>query len=113
MQGTTYTPDQWVILRMITPEYGTIDKILCSWAGSYLYGSSWKLSSGMLTFEQDPYKDLWVSKQDSGSVYLLRETSEGMSGIMSSIYQTILEQVQEYNGTVDVVAAKDYKVVNK
>lgn len=109
---TTYTPDRWVILRINTPEYGIVDKILCSWAGSYLYGSSWKLSSGILTFEESEGKDLWVSKQDSGSIYLLRKTSEEMSGIMSQVYQTLLEQVREANGSAEIIEAKDYKGVN-
>ena len=111
MQETIYTPDRWVIVRINTPEYGVVDKILCSWAGSYIYGSSWKLSSGMLTFEED--KDSYTSMQDSGSIYMLRKTSEGMSGIMSGIYQNLIEQVQEYNGTVEIITAKDYKGVNK
>ena len=108
---STYTPDRWVILRINTPEYGIVDKILCSWAGSYLYGSSWKLSSGILTLEESEGKDLWVSKQDSGSIYLLRKTSEEMSGIMSNIYQTLLEQVKEAKGGAEIIKAKDYKGV--
>jgi len=107
----TYTPDRWVILRINTPEYGIVDKILCSWAGSYLYGPTWKLSSGILTFEESEGKDLWVSKQDSGSIYLLRKTSEEMSGIMSQVYQTLLEQVKEAQGSVESIEAKVYKGV--
>ena len=109
MSDTTYTPDRWVILRFITPEYGVIDKILCSWAGSYIYGSSWKLSSGMLTFEERDGNDLWASKQDSGSVYILRKTSEEMSGIMSEVYQNLVEQLQNLQGSIEIIAAKDYK----
>lgn len=103
----TYTPDRWVVLRINTPEYGTVDKILCSWAGSYLYGSSWKLSSGILTFKDD--EDFYVSKQESGSVYDLMKTREEMSGIMSDIYHNILDKAQEVGGTVEIIAAKDYK----
>ena len=108
---STYTPDRWVIIRITTPEYGTVDKILCSWAGSYLYGSSWKLSSGIITFEESEGKDLWVSKQDSGSIYLLRKTSEEMSGSMSQVYQTLLEQVKEMKGSLEIIKVKDYKGV--
>lgn len=107
--NTTYTPDYWVILRMNTPEYGVIDKILCSWAGSYLYGSSWKLSSGILTFDEGMDQDLYVSKQESGSIYVLRKTREGMSGIMSNIYQTLFEQVETLNGSIEIIESKDSK----
>lgn len=107
MSSTTYTTDRWVILRMTTPEHGVIDKILCSWAGSYLYGSSWKLSSGMITFEEDGQS--FTSKQDSGSAYILRKTSEEMSGIMSDVYQNLVEQLQNLQGSIEIIAAKDYK----
>lgn len=110
MSSNTHTPDRWVIIRINTPEYGTIDKILCSWAGSYLYGSSWKLSSGMLTFEEDA--ESYTSKQDSGSAYILRKTSEGMSSIMSGVYHNFVEQVQNLEGSIEIIASKDYKGVN-
>ena len=48
---STYTPDSWVIVKIQSEKYGTIYKVLAGWSGSYLYGASWKLSSGIVTFE--------------------------------------------------------------
>lgn len=108
MHSSTYTPDHWIIIRLSTPKYGTVYKILCSWSGSYMYGESWKLSSGILTFEENEEKGLYMSKQESGSIYVLRKVSEEMSSIMLGIYQNTLIEVQKCSGSAEIIESKDY-----
>ena len=62
---STYTPDSWVIVKIQSEKYGTIHRVLAGWAGSHLYGASWKLSSGIVTFEDKG--EHYESLQDSGS----------------------------------------------
>ena len=50
---STYTPDSWVIVKIQSEKYGTLHKVLAGWSGSYLYGASWKMSSGIITFEDN------------------------------------------------------------
>lgn len=94
---STYTPDDWKIIKIIPVDknYPPYYRILCSWAGSYLYGASWKASSGIETFDLNP--DGWYySDQSSGSVYKLHPQAERMSGIMASILTTIRENSKEF-----------------
>lgn len=78
-----YTPDHWGIVKVIPSDSAPYYRILCSWSSSYLYGSSWKLSSGIETFEDnDQY---WVSLQSSGSTYKLRKQGEQLSAMMASV----------------------------
>ena len=103
---STYTPDSWVIVKIQSEKYGTIHKVLAGWAGSYLYGASWKLSSGIVTFED---KGLYYeSLQDSGSTYTLYKSAERMSAIMASTFASFEEQLKGVNGTIEVIDSGDY-----
>ena len=101
-----YTPDSWVIVKIQSEKYGTIYKVLAGWSGSYLYGASWKLSSGIVTFED---KGLYYeSLQDSGSTYMLYKSSERMSGIMASTFASFEEQLKGNDGTIEVIDVDEF-----
>ena len=103
---STYTPDSWVIVRIQYEKYETIYKVLAGWSGSYLYGASWKLSSGIVTFE-DKGK-YYESLQDSGSTYMLYKSSERMSAIMASTFASFEEQLKGNDGAIEVIDSGDY-----
>ena len=104
---STYTPDSWVIVKIQSEKYGTIYKVLAGWSGSYLYGSSWKLSSGIVAFEDKG--EHYESLQDSGSTYTLYKSSERMSAIMASTFA----QLKGNDGTIEVIDSGDYVNSNK
>ena len=106
-----YTPDSWVIVKIQSEKYGTIYKVLAGWSGSYLYGASWKLSSGIVTFEDKG--EHYESLQDSGSTYVLYKSSERMSGIMAGTFASFEEQLKGINGTIEVIDSGDYVNSNK
>lgn len=101
-----YTPDSWVIVRIQYEKYETIYKVLAGWSGSYLYGASWKLSSGIVTFE-DKGK-YYESLQDSGSTYILYKSSERMSAITASTFASFEEQLKGNDGAIEVIDSGDY-----
>ena len=101
-----YTPDSWVIVKIQSEEYGTIHKVLAGWSGSYLYGASWKLSSGIVTFEDKG--EHYESLQDSGSTYVLYKSSERMSAIMAGIFASFEEQFKGINGTIEVIDVDEF-----
>lgn len=103
---STYTPDSWVIVKIQSEKYGTIYKVLAGWSGSYLYGSSWKLSSGIVTFEDNG--EYYESLQDSGSTYILYKSLERMSAIMTSTFVSFEEQLKCNDGTIEVIDSGDY-----
>jgi hypothetical protein len=102
---TEYTPDSWVIVKIQSEQYGTIYKVLAGWSGSYLYGDSWKLSSGIVTFVDTG--SYYESLQDSGSVYMLYKNNERMSLIMAQTLSSFELQLQEVNATIEVVKVKE------
>ena len=80
---TTYTPDRWVVIDFKSDDHGSIRKVLASWYGGYLYGDSWKLSSGIVDVEE---KDgCFYFKNHSGSMYVCHREAHGISRIMSSL----------------------------
>ena len=108
---STYTPDSWVIVKIQSEKHGTIYKVLAGWSGSYLYGASWKLSSGIVTFEDKG--EHYESLQDSGSTYVLYKSSERMSAIMAGTFASFEEQFKGINGTIEVIDSGDYVNSNK
>lgn len=108
---STYTPDSWVIVKIQSKTYGTLYKVLAGWSGSYLYGASWKLSSGIVTFEDKG--EHYESLQDSGSTYILYKSSERMSGIMLDVFAGFTEKIKIINGTIEVIDSGDYVNSNK
>ena len=108
---STYTPDSWVIVKIQSEKYGTIYKVLAGWSGSYLYGASWKLSSGIVTFEDKG--EHYESLQDSGSTYILYKSSERMSAIMASTFASFEGQLKGINGAIEVIGSGDYVKSNK
>lgn len=108
---STYTPDSWVIVKIQYEKYETIYKVLAGWSGSYLYGASWKLSSGIVTFEDKG--EHYESLQDSGSTYVLYKSSERMSAIMASTFASFEGQVKGDDGTIEVIDSGDYMNSNK
>ena len=108
---STYTHDSWVIVKIQSEKYGTLYKVLAGWSGSYLYGASWKLSSGIVTFEDKG--EHYESLQDSGSTYVLYKSSERMSAIMASTFASFEKQLKGNDGTIDVIDSGDYVNSNK
>ena len=106
-----YTPDSWVIVKIQSEKYGTIYKVLAGWSGSYLYGASWKLSSGIVTFEDKG--EHYESLQDSGSTYVLYKSSERMSGNMLDVFASFTEKIKSIDGTIEVIDSGDYVKSNK
>ena len=110
---STYTPDSWVIVKIQSKTYGTLYKVLAGWSGSYRYlcGASWKLSSGIVTFEDKGA--YYESLQDSGSTYILYKSSERMSGIMLDVFASFTEKIKIIDGTIEVIDSGDYVNSNK
>ena len=108
---STYTPDSWVIVKIQYEKYETIYKVLAGWSGSYLYGASWKMSSGIVTFEDKG--EYYESLQDSGSTYVLYKSSERLSAIMASTFASFAEQLKGNDGTIEVIDSGDYVNTSK
>jgi len=89
---STYNPDSWVVLKF-THSGKTTYKVLAHFGGSYLYGESWKLNSGVTNVEVDG--DYLLFSGYSGSVYRCHKQSYCMRGVMHAVYSSFLDQVKE------------------
>ena len=103
---TKHTPDSWVVVKLQSEQHGTIYKILAGWSGSYLYGSSWKLSSGILTFEDKG--NSYESLQDSGSTYVLHKNGERMSVLTAQMLSSFELQLQGTDATIEVIGSEGF-----
>ncbi len=99
-----YTPDDWVILRITSEKYGSIDKILCSWCGGYGGSDSWKLSSGIVSHNH--FQNYLDFHQESRSVYRCYTNSERMSRYMEQMLNHFRTTIPM--GNFDVISLSDY-----
>jgi len=95
-----YTPERWVVLEFVTPKQ-TIQKVFAGWYGGYLDGDSWKLNSGNQAERE--LDDRWEFDGYSGSTYVCYKGAHGMSGYMSSILASWLDQAKKENVTINIL----------
>jgi hypothetical protein len=96
-----YTPNNWQIIHG-QPKDKTKGyyRIIAGWSGSYMYGTSWKVSSGCeQVFDLG---DSWKVTQSSGSVYNLSKSSEYSSVATAGV----LEALQEHYLACDITVVK-------
>jgi hypothetical protein len=96
-----YTPDAWVVLKMGENSH----KILAGWGGSFLYGDSWKLNSGIkkVVETEDAYEVHGYSK----SVYRCMKDREHLNIITSGMLKLFQTQLP----TIEPVEMKKVKVL--
>ena len=85
------TPDAWVIVEVD----GKFQKILAGWAGGYLHGDSWRMSSPIKELNIDIDKDYITATTDSGSDYTLFKKYQGLRMSNAGIYNELKEQFRD------------------
>ena len=98
---TVYSPDSWQVIKVTlkSPSNPVHYRILAGWSGSYMYGESWKLSSGCeRVIDQG---STWKVPQSSGSVYMLSKTAERPSRATMGVLESL--QVSNTETTLEVV----------
>lgn len=94
---STYQPSKWVIIKADDGEQ-TVYKVLAWFSGSYTWGESWKLSSGITQITQ---QDGWYKITNySGSTYVCNCESEELSGYTAQVFETIKESNQSVQVTI-------------
>jgi len=76
------TPDKWVVLKFRGDDEHY--RVLAGWNGSYLYGSHWRLNSGITKVEEDG--DYYLFHGHSGSIYKCHKDSYGLSTFTANVY---------------------------
>jgi hypothetical protein len=61
------TPNNWIIVRFDSEEYGIIYKVVAGWSGGYVHGDSWRINSGIVSVDED--EKYYYFYGYSGSIY--------------------------------------------
>lgn len=77
-----YKPDKWVILKIKTPN-DILYKVMGGWYGGYLGSDTWRINSGITKVELED--NMYKFYGSSGSIYLCRKDSYGMTTLMQSV----------------------------
>ena len=101
-----YIPDNWVVVKIPTAltASGYYYKVLAGWSGSYLYGDSWRVNSGITEcVREEPYYLFYGS---SGSCYKCHENRYGLrmsnSGVFNDMKSGGCTLVDEDTNWMDV-----------
>lgn len=77
-----YTPDRWVILKILSGEK-TFYRVMGGWHGGYAGSDSWRINSGVSKVEL--VNDTYRFYGNSGSVYVCHKGRYGMTVVMASV----------------------------
>ncbi len=99
-----YTPDYWVVLNMNTDT--PHQRVLAGWVGSYTWGSSWKMNSGISKVVE--HDDRYDFHGESGSIYTCYKKRYGMSGLMMDIFARVEEEFKPQGFTVSIDESYSY-----
>jgi hypothetical protein len=97
-----YNPDKFTLLE-ITLENETFYKVFGTWGGSYLYGDSWRMNSGIERAVWDSETISFIGS--SGSTYKCNIASEGVTG--ASGMGTLSELLSNYKDQIKVVTLQE------
>lgn len=84
-----YNPDNWVVLKI---EYETeiLYKVLAGWTGSYLYGNSWRMNSGITKVKEDS-DGYFYFYGSSGSCYKCHKNAYRLTTASGGVYNQLKE----------------------
>ena len=101
----TEAPDKWVILK-ITNKGESVYKLLAGWYGGYAGSDEWRISSGIVSYEE--VNDCVYFTNTSGSVYRCSLGSEGTTGYTQSKLDYLKSQ-QTDDLKIETIMLKNYK----
>lgn len=79
------TPDKWVVISINDEIY----KVLAGWYGGYGGSNSWRINSGIVSYEKD--NNFYYFYGHSGSVYKCHVDAQGLTGVTASIFHYLQE----------------------
>ena len=97
----SYSPDNWVILR-IKEGKGTFPfyKVLGGWSGGYLDGDSWRMNSGITEVKKDD--NYYYFYGYSGSCYRCNKESYMLRMNNAGVYES-LKAKEQFDGQIEMM----------
>lgn len=104
-----YQPDRWVVIRLNPGTQDELYKVLAGWGGSYLYGASWKMNSGITKVEED--ESFYYFHGYSGSVYQCHKDAYGVTNLTASVLKQIRDEYTDQ--TVELLKEEEINVLRQ
>lgn len=104
-----YTPHAWVLIKIqdfSQPQEKALYKVLCGEYGGYAYGDSWRLNSGIDSFEQEDNAFLFHGR--SGSCYRCVKTAETLTRLTASMLEQFQEKAANQGYTFEHISSEDF-----
>lgn len=98
-----HTPDCWVILQLNNNKE-ILYKVLAGWSGSYLYGQSWQLNSGIKSVEVE--NDYYLFHGYSGSIYKCHKDMYSLNNMTSGVLKNLQKQAETVDN-VEIILLED------
>jgi hypothetical protein len=97
---SSYTPDVWKVIEVTNEGHPARVSVLGGWYGGWAGSNSWKLSSGIMAW--DDQGDYYEAKNASGSVYRCYKASERTSMLTMSVLQGWIKEAEDSNGKLSI-----------
>jgi hypothetical protein len=95
-----YTPDRWVVVKIVTPKQ-RLYKVFATWSGGYTGSDSWQMNSGIT--QANLVDDRWEFKGYSGSVYSCYKNAYGTNGYGGRVLQNFIDKMPAQRATMEVM----------
>jgi hypothetical protein len=97
---SNYTPDRWVVIKIIRTE-DIVYKVFACWYGGYTGGDSWKVNSGITgVVEED---GCYIFSGSSGSTYTCHRERYGTNLYGQGVLSNIIEQASSHGVTIEIM----------
>lgn len=91
-----YYPEKWVVLEVNT-ENEKFYRVFASWAGSYLDGQSWRMSTKVCSITEEG--DYLLFRNESGSVYRCHKEMYGACGYAAGVLANMIDEAEDHTIT--------------
>lgn len=93
-----YTPDNWVVIKVMAKPNDTHYRVFAGWSGGYLDGDSWRLNSGIVKVEED--ENYYYFYGSSGSFYKCNKDAYCIRNNNAYIWNSLKEK---YGDKVEIM----------
>ena len=105
---STYTPNEWVVIKIKDPEGGYLYKVFGGWWGGYGSSDSWKMNSGIVKAVKSDYTHERIEKHPewviidfhgySGSIYRVSKIAYGVGGWRADVLNKMIKDGNKAHG---------------
>lgn len=93
--ASNYYPDKWLIIEINDRENAPLHKVFGTWSGSYLYGDSWRMNSGIVGVHSKGGHITIAG--NSGSHYIVSDKNYGATVYGANIISDLIRKSESWD----------------